>query len=141
MSLRDKTHEKMLKEMNEEHTQSEDMIHNWLCNQDDEKLFKGILKEDRSIKGALKFCISNASKVREGNGAMIPDETVFGWVFQYFIKEKVDQVEVNAIVKTSSEVEKPKKEKKKKENKSIKLVKSKTDEQMGGVQLDLLDFL
>lgn len=141
MSLKDKAHEKMLKEMNEEHTPAEDEIHNWLCNQDDEKLLAGILREDRSIKGAMQFCVSNASKVRVGSGAMIPDETVFGWVFQYFIKEKVDQVEVKAIVKTSSEVEKPKKEKKKKEKQSIKVFKSKTDEQMEGVQLDLLDFL
>ena len=141
MSLKDKAYEKMLKEMNEEHTPTEDVIHNWLCMQEDEKLFEGILKEDRTIKGAVEFCASNASKVKVGNCAVITDGTVFDWVCQYFTNEKVDQVEVNAIVKTSSKVEKPKKEKKKKENKSIKLVKSKVEEQTEGVQLDLLDFL
>ena len=46
--------EKMLKEMEQEHTSTEDSIHNWLCNQNDDELFNGIMKEDRSINGAIE---------------------------------------------------------------------------------------
>ena len=37
--------DKMLKEMNQEHSPSEDRIHNWICEQDDDELFQGILKD------------------------------------------------------------------------------------------------
>ena len=54
---------KMLEEMNEKHSASEDKIHNWLCDQDDnEVLMQNILKEGKTIKGALDYAKAKARK-------------------------------------------------------------------------------
>lgn len=138
MSLRDKAHEKMLKEMNEEHTPSEDHIHNWLCKQDDEKLLQGIISDGKSIKGSLEYCASKSHEYESNSVAMVHHETVFGWVREYFVN---DDIKPKKITPKPKPVESKPQTKKKKENKSLKIVKSKTEEQTGGVQLDLLDFL
>ena len=81
-------------EMAEAHTPTEDAIHNWVVdNQEDDELIAGILKHlDRTIKDAMAYCIRKASKseYREGQGAMVDDATVFSWVKEYFTAEKVD---------------------------------------------------
>ena len=74
----------MLEEMNKGHSPAEDAIHNWLCEQDDDELFQGILDGKKSIKEAMKYCISEAKKLKTGNTAMVDDQTVFGWVYKYF---------------------------------------------------------
>lgn len=86
--LKQKALAKMLKEMESEHTSNEDAIHNWLCEQEDDQLFKGILEEGKSIKKALKSCTEKAKKKAKNGVAMIDDKTVFGWVFTYFTGEK-----------------------------------------------------
>lgn len=43
--LKEKALAKMLEEMNKEHSPSEDHVHNWLCEQEDDELFQGILKD------------------------------------------------------------------------------------------------
>lgn len=127
--------EKMLKEMEGDHTPTEDIIHNWLCDQEDEELFKGILKDDRSIKGSVQFCASKASEFKNGNCAMVDDATVFGWVRDYFILDKVDVKPVAAKVSTAKSVQpaaaapKPKKK---------KTAKKEVNE---GLQIDLFDSL
>lgn len=95
--------DKMLKEMNEKHTPTEDVIHNWLCDQEDEELFKGILKEGKTISGAVKYCAAQAQKQKTGNVAMIDDATVFSWIRKYFVSEKVKEEKVNARVEVSQE--------------------------------------
>lgn len=52
--------DKMLKEMNQEHSPSEDRIHNWICEQDDDELFQGILKDDYTIKCSLDYAKGKA---------------------------------------------------------------------------------
>ncbi|MCH4175929.1 MAG: PcfK-like family protein [Streptococcaceae bacterium] len=101
MNLKEQAMEKMLIEMNEKHSGSEDAIHNWLCEQNDMELFAGILKEDRTIKGAMQYCTSQAKKQAENNVAMIDDSTVYRWVKKYFLLEKVEIKPVNAKVTTS----------------------------------------
>lgn len=86
--MKEKALEKMLQEMNQSHSSAEDSIHNFLCEQDDEKLFEGILKEGKSIKQAMFYCIEQARKVEEGNAAMVDDNTVFDWVKDYFLGNK-----------------------------------------------------
>ena len=51
-------------EMAEAHTPTEDAIHNWIVdNQEDDELIAGILKHlDRTIKDAMAYCIRKASK-------------------------------------------------------------------------------
>src|SRR5699024_3845326 len=124
--------EKMLKELSEEHSQTEDVIHNWLCDQDDSQLFTGVLKKDRTISGSIAYCASQARKMtKTGNVAMVDDQTVFGWVREYFIKDKIEVDPADAKA-TVAAAEKPKKQPKRKKRK---------EEKEGEEQLSLFDFL
>ena len=125
---------KMLKEMQEKHSGAEDAIHNWLCDQDDETLLQGILKEGHTIKGAMQYCVSQAEKQKTGNAAMVDDQTVFSWVRKYFVSG--DQIEAGntppAVAMVTKPAAKAKAESKRKETPE----KPKEQE-----QLSLLDFL
>ena len=93
-------------EMAEAHTPTEDAIHNWIVdNQEDDELIAGILKHlDRTIKDAMAYCIRKASKsdYRNGQGAMVDDATVFSWVKEYFTAEKVETKSVVGKMTTGS---------------------------------------
>ena len=125
---------KMLKEMQEKHSGAEDAIHNWLCDQDDETLLQGTLKEGCTIKGAMQYCVSQAEKQKTGNAAMVDDQTVFSWVIKYFVSG--DQIEAGntppAVAVVTKPAAKAKAESKRKETPE----KPKEQE-----QLSLLDFL
>lgn len=131
--IKQKALEKMLNEMNNKHSGAEDVIHNWLSDQDDEKLFEDILKKDRSIKGAMQYCVSQASKQQSGNAAMVDDQTVFSWVNTYFVSDKVPEIDTTF----SAKVTPVKKTPKKKIEKKPVLKKSNAE----GEQLSLLDML
>ena len=81
-------------EMAEAHTPTEDAIHNWIVdNQEDDELISGILTHlDRTIKNAMRYCIRKASKsdYKNAQGAMVDDDTVFSWVKEYFTAEEVE---------------------------------------------------
>ena len=81
-------------EMAEAHTPTEDAIHNWIVDhQEDDELISGILTHlDRTIKNAMRYCIRKASKsdYKNGQGAMVDDDTVFSWVKEYFTAEEVE---------------------------------------------------
>ncbi|KRN62736.1 Cas9 inhibitor AcrIIA9 family protein [Carnobacterium maltaromaticum] len=154
--LKMKAAEKMLIEMNEKHSGAEDAIHNWLCDQEDELLFEGILKVDRSIKGAVKYCTNQASKQKVGSVAMIDNETVFSWVKKYFVTKKAPKSseKITAEVVSSESIPKMEKEEKKifsdkvssianKRAGTTKEVKSKVEKTnyVSGEQLSLLDML
>ena len=93
-------------EMAEAHTPTEDAIHNWIVDhQEDDELIAGILKHlDRTIKDAMGYCIRKASKsdYRNGQGAMVDDATVFSWVKEYFTAEKVETKSVVGKLTTGS---------------------------------------
>ena len=93
-------------EMAEAHTPTEDAIHNWIVDhQEDDELIAGILTHlDRTIKDAMAYCIRKASKseYREGQGAMVDDATVFSWVKEYFTAEKVETKPVVGKMTTGS---------------------------------------
>ena len=133
-NIKTQAHAKMLQEMNGEHSGAEDAIHNWLCDQDDETLLQGILKEGLTIKGAMKYCVSQAEKQKTGNAAMVDDQTVFSWVKKYFMSgEKIETGNTQAVVAVVSKTApKGKIERKRKET------PAKSQEQE---QLSLLDFL
>lgn len=103
IDIKQKALDKMLEEMNEKHTPTEDIIHNWICDQEDEELFKGILKEGKTINGAVKYCAAQAQKQKTGNMAMIDDATVFSWIRKYFVSGKVKEEKVDARVEVSTE--------------------------------------
>lgn len=112
-------------EMAEAHTPTEDAIHNWIVDhQEDDELIAGILTHlDRTIKDAMAYCIRKASKsdYREGQGAMVDDATVFSWVKEYFTAEKVETKSVVGKMTTGSKksTKQPTKKPKKKQNKSL----------------------
>ena len=93
-------------EMAEAHTPTEDAIHNWIVDhQEDDELISGILTHlDRTIKNAMRYCIRKASKsdYRNGQGAMVDDATVFSWVKEYFTAEKVETKSVVGKMTTGS---------------------------------------
>lgn len=117
---KEKALEKMLEEMQEKHSDAEDSIHNWLCDQNDEKLFDGILQESKSIKQAMFYCIEQAKKIKEGNVAMVVDDTVFEWVRDYFLgNETIINRTIQAEVKTKAVPVKNKISKKTKKKETI----------------------
>lgn len=66
-------------------------------------LFQGILKEDRTLQGAMTYCLGKAKEQAENTTcAMVDDETVFQWVRDYFLLEKVEQPLVSGDVAVSS---------------------------------------
>lgn len=117
-SLKSQALVKMLDEMNKEHTPVEDYIHNWLCGQEDEELFAGVLKDGKSINGAVKYMVNQARKVVSGNMVAVDDATGFGWVRDYFTGEDIEEVEdlnfsVQSVVEKPAQAPKPKSKKKK----------------------------
>ncbi|EOW1885782.1 Cas9 inhibitor AcrIIA9 family protein [Enterococcus hirae] len=94
--------EKMLEEMEKEHSDTEDCIHSWLCTQEDDQLFQGILKKDRTIKGAVAYCLSQAKKqAGKTQSAMVPNEVVFSWVREYFLLAKVEVPLIQGTIQSS----------------------------------------
>ncbi len=100
--------DKMLEEMNQEHSPSEDHIHNWICEQDDDELFQGILKDGYTIKCSLDYAKGKAQKFAKNGVACIDDETVFGWVREYFLSnsklENIKQVPVENVKKVNDKL-------------------------------------
>lgn len=123
-------------EMAEAHTPTEDAIHNWIVdNQEDDELISGILTHlDRTIKNAMRYCIRKASKsdYKNGQGAMVDDDTVFSWVKEYFTAEEVEIGSVFGRMATGS------KESTKKHKKTPKTKKMPKEV---GKQLDLFSDL
>ena len=140
-------------EMAEAHTPTEDVIHNWIVDhQEDDELIAGILKHlDRTIKDAMAYCIRKASKsdYRNGQGAMVDDATVFSWVKEYFTAEKVETKPIVGKMTTGSKksTQQPTKKPKKKQNKSLtktetkKKIPTKKTPEKDEKQLDLFSDL
>lgn len=84
VELQEQAFQKMLKEMEKSNNQMEERVHNWLCKQEDSELFKGILQEGKSIKSAIEYCSTQAYRLQVGSCVFIEDETVYGWVVEYF---------------------------------------------------------
>lgn len=101
--IKEKALAKLLEELNKPHDLALDRIHNWICDQEDEELFQSILKERYSLTCALKFAKEKARNFAENGVACIDDETVFGWIRDYFISNSrvsnIEQVPVESIKK------------------------------------------
>lgn len=102
--IKQKAIAKMNNEMSQKHSPAVDVIHNFLCDQNDDELFENICKDGKSIADAYAFCINKASKQRDGKCAMISDSVVFGWVVDYFNSElKAVKSKATANVSTNNE--------------------------------------
>lgn len=85
-------------EMSKPHTDTEDRIHNWLVdNQDDQELMEGLSKDlepKRTIKGAMDYAIYKASQQLVGPrtramGSMVDDSVAYTWFKEYFTTENL----------------------------------------------------
>ena len=102
--IKQKAIAKMNNEMSKKHSPAVDVIHNFLCDQNDDELFENICKDGKSIADAYAFCINKASEQRDDNCAMISDSVVFGWVVDYFNSElKAVKSKATANVSTNNE--------------------------------------
>lgn len=129
LTAQEQAFEKMLKELETEHDNTVEYIHNWLCKQNDESLFQGILKEDRTIKGAVTYCMGKAKEQAQNHSsAMVADEVVFSWVKEYFLLEKLPETKVVGKVTTTAKKKSTKKSETKPERKEV-------DEQMNLFEL------
>lgn len=109
--MKQKAIAKMNNEMSQKHSPAVDVIHNFLCDQNDDELFKNICKDGKSIADAYAYCVNKASEQRDGNCAMISDSVVLGWVVDYFRSElKAVKSKAEANVSTSNESQHPNKE-------------------------------
>ncbi len=112
--------EKMLKELETEHDNTVEYIHNWLCKQNDESLFQGILKEDRTIKGSVTYCMGKAQEQAENQtSAMVPDEVAFNWIKEYFMLDKLPEIKAIGKVMTTAKKQPTKKEEPKPQRKEV----------------------
>ena len=85
-------------EMSKPHTDTEDHIHNWLVdNQNDQELMEGLKKDlepKRTIKGAMDYAIYKTSQQLVGPrtramGSMIDDSVAYAWFKEYFTTEEL----------------------------------------------------
>mgnify|MGYP000850090267 FL=1 len=139
--IKEKALAKMLEELNKPHDISMDRIHNWICDQEDEDLFQGILKDGYSIKCSLDYAKNKARKFAENGVACIDDETVYSWVKEYFLSNSsvntLRQVPVEAKKKQANANPKPQQTAAK--TQELEQVKKKIKKEKGVVegQLDL----
>lgn len=119
-STQEQAFEKMLKELETDHDSTLEVVHNWLCRQTDEALFLGILKEDRTLKGAMTYCIGKAQEQsKDQSSAMVPDEVAFRWIKEYFMLEKLPEMKVIGKVMTTTKKQPAKKEEPKPQRKEV----------------------
>lgn len=115
-------HEKLLEEMSVDHSPEEDMIHNYLSEllDIDDELCAGVLKKNRTIKGSIQYAADKAYKraqeaVEKGKSvksACVADNTVYEWVREYFIADKIEtKASVNFKTASTGSASKPKKAK------------------------------
>lgn len=121
-SLLEKALEKMLKEVTEESSKPIERIHQYLCKQTDEELFKGILTDGKTIKGAFAYCSDKAREQAENEPyAMVEDEEVFQWVKDYFIHYELPlNLDPPQKLAPKSKASKPTEKPKNEEQKSFK---------------------
>lgn len=119
-SIQEKAFEKMLKELETDHDSTLEVVHNWLCQQTDEALFLGILKKDRTLKGAMTYCIGKAQEqAKKQSSAMVADEVVFSWIKEYFLLEKLPETKAVGKVTTTTKKKPTKKSETKSERKEV----------------------
>ncbi|WP_159638282.1 hypothetical protein [Erysipelothrix anatis] len=91
-------HEKMLEEMKNDLGPVGERLHVWLCNQDDELLINGILKDDRTIKGATEYCYAQGAKEAQRFGSHGVFDATPEWEHEmatkYFTSETIDPKEL-----------------------------------------------
>lgn len=89
--------EKLLAEVSVPHDTTTDILHNWVCDQDNDAIYKGIVEQDKTIKDVIAYCGKKAKKAAESGAsmAMVDEDTVFGWVSEYFSDPTIEKEQVS----------------------------------------------
>ena len=91
-------HKKMLEEMKNDLGPVGERLHVWLCNQDDESLLKGILRDDRTIKGATEYCYAAGAREAQKFDRIGVFDATPEWEHEmatkYFTAETIDKKEL-----------------------------------------------
>jgi len=85
---------KMLLEMNQPHDETVDEVHNFLCEQEDDELFAGILMEGKTIQDALNYLVAEAKKNRRFR---ISDSEGYKIIKQYFLSAATKVASVGKV--------------------------------------------
>ena len=88
-ATKDKALVKMLEEVTDKTIQPIHRIHNWICDQEDEELFNGILKNEKTLNEAYEYITFKARELAVNGSAMIEDDEVFSWVKEYYVSDKI----------------------------------------------------
>lgn len=113
---------KLLDELKAEHTAELDKIHHWICRQEDSELVKGILKADRTLQGGLTYCYDKAKEQAKGKQSLVvDDDTVFSWVKEYYLLDKIETKQQKVQTKPSRARRKDSQPKEKAVNEQVSL--------------------
>lgn len=89
---KEKAINKMNAEMQQEHSDAEDKLHNWLCShiEGDGDLAEGILAKGHTISGAMQYCSDKARKsvAKGARFACVEDDVVYSWAREYFLSKQ-----------------------------------------------------
>lgn len=126
--IKQKALDKMNQEMSKAHSDTEDYIHNWLCEQEDDELFECILKDGKSISDSLSYLTKKAKEgSKNSQSAVMSDAEGFRIIVEYFkgketsvksygvvsnkpITSTVDQKQVKKVVEKDNAKKEVKKE-------------------------------
>lgn len=104
--VKQKALDKMNEELSKPHSSTEDYIHNWLCDQEDDELFECILKEGKTINDSLSYLTKKAKEGSNGSrAAAMSDEDGFKIIVDYF-KGNETKVKSYGVVSNNTVVEK-----------------------------------
>ena len=78
----------MNQELSKKHGQGEDMVHNMICDMDDDELFEAIIKPGKSIADALQYVASKAKEFAYNGVAGVNDDFVINYAIEYFKSNK-----------------------------------------------------
>lgn len=96
--VKQKALDKMNEELSKPHSSTEDYIHNWLCDQEDDELFECILKEGKTINDSLSYLTRKAKEGSSGSrAAVMSDAEGFRIIVDYF-KGKETSVQSYGVV-------------------------------------------
>lgn len=88
-----------LKKQEKKHAQ---VIANYLIKriETDQCLKEKIESTNKTLKGCVKYCKSEARKQAEDNCAMIPDDEVFEWAVHFFLEDSIKESNSNVASTT-----------------------------------------
>ncbi len=92
---------------------NEQIILDYLNQNASAALIEKINAGEKTLSQCWSYIVSEASKIKEGNCAVVDDATVFGWAIHFFEEDSIQakQYSVSSGVSVSTSKDKPKEKK------------------------------